>query len=458
MLRPYFLVVPFLALFACGSGNTRSNTDGGLLDGASPDAPVLSNCKSNDDCSSPSGVEPIGGTPVCDLTRSGGTCVQCTATDHSLCTGSTPVCANDVCVGCTKHTDCLESNTCLPDGSCAQSSEVAYVDGAGTDNAECTKTNPCSKLATAAAVKTIVKVSGTVTNRTQLDDVTATILGDPGAKLMPQASDSGTILDVGGSSDVRVYDLQISNANGPGGTGVLINANLELTRVIIRDNAGNGAQITSGQLTCTQCLIENNGLHGIDSATSGTLTVSQSIIRNNMSGGISISDDVSFRIIGNIIFGNGKTTRSNGGGLNITVNIPTAGVPANELRFNSLSRNRNAELGQGINCSNNGNVVVMTSNNIVWDNGDDPTSALQVAGSNCNYSFSDIGPVGIDSNLSVDPMFQDEIAGDLHLTNGSPLVRGADPNADLTGLAARDINGDLRVAPADIGADQVPRP
>jgi hypothetical protein len=47
------------------------------------------------------------------------------------------------------------------------------------------------------------------------------------------------------------------------------------------------------------------------------------------------------------------------------------------------------------------------------------------------------------------------------LTNGavqasSPVKAKANPAADLAGLAAKDINGTPRVAPADIGAYVVP--
>src|SRR3954470_10753779 len=65
------------------------------------------------------------GFPACDTDRDGVTCVQCTAAATGGCKGATPLCVNDKCTGCTKHTDC-ESNLCLPDGSCALSDDVAY--------------------------------------------------------------------------------------------------------------------------------------------------------------------------------------------------------------------------------------------------------------------------------------------------------------------------------------------
>jgi hypothetical protein len=45
---------------------------------------------------------------------------------------------------------------------------------------------------------------------------------------------------------------------------------------------------------------------------------------------------------------------------------------------------------------------------------------------------------------------------DLHLKAGT-MVRGkANPGADLTGIASKDMAGKLRVPPADIGAYQAP--
>jgi hypothetical protein len=36
------------------------------------------------------------------------------------------------------------------------------------------------------------------------------------------------------------------------------------------------------------------------------------------------------------------------------------------------------------------------------------------------------------------------------------VLGAADPSSNLTGLAERDIDGDARAAPADIGADEAP--
>jgi hypothetical protein len=458
MLRLALVVVPLLALAGCrtekpGDGQPHPDGGGGPLDGS-----MSRQCKNSDDCTS------MAGAPVCDLMQNGGTCAQCTASEHDRCSGPTPICTNDVCTGCTKHTDCPESNTCLPDGSCAQSSDVAYVDGStGRDNTQCTKEMPCLKIDQAAAVKGIVKVSGTVTARCSLNDRNVTILAEPGAKLAPQSGDSGNVFEVTGNSNIQVYDLQISDGDrSTPGSGVTVSdpANLELTRVVLRDNGGNGATIRGGNLTCTQCLIAHNGDRGIY-ATAGVTTVLQSTIVSNLSGGVCLLDNSSFHIVENFIYGNGQINRVISGGVYIQDN-QQMGAPANELNFNSISHNTTFEtnLGQGIHCTIGGTPLI-ASNNIIWDNGMNPATSMQVdSGAGCSFAFSDIGPMGIgsaNSNMNTDPMFLNEASGDLHLNKDSPVVGKADPNATLSGLAAKDIDGQPRIAPADIGADQLPR-
>jgi hypothetical protein len=346
----------------------------------------------------------------------------------------------------------------MPDGSCALSSEVAYVNGTtGVDGAPCTQAMPCTRIEEGVARKPIVKVSGTVKDRCSLNGATAIILADPGAKLTPQISDNGIGLEVKNASHIQVYDLEISHANGGGisGPGVALadTSELQLTRVTLNDNAGDGAIITGGHLTCTLCMIARNKLHGMSSA--GTLTVTQSTIMDNINGGILINNmDAVFQIVGNIFFRNGQPDKLTGG-----VNIQVNGSDVNRLDFNSFSQNSAASaLGQGIHCISSATQLT-ASNNIVWDNGKPIQGSAQVNVGGCAHAYSDIGPLAFTSgtsNMSIDPGFSNEAFGDLHLTKDS-MVRGkANPGLIPSGLAAKDIDGDARptATPADMGADQ----
>lgn len=202
-------------------------------------------------------------------------------------------------------------------------------------------------------------------------------------------------------------------------------ANLELHHVTLRDNMGNAAFVTGGHLTCDECTVANNGLRGFH-VTGGRITVTRSTINDNKNGGIRVQDDSSFEIVGNILSHNGDTTKVCAGGIHVVVNAPGAGVPPDRLEFNTLSTNLAGDPAQAIQCS-----VVTTlvaRNNVVWGNGADPATATQLGfNGNCSFAFSDIGPMGIgttDSNMSVDPQFQDPpVAGKLlRLMGTSPYA------------------------------------
>ncbi|HEY0192083.1 MAG TPA: hypothetical protein VGC42_13275, partial [Kofleriaceae bacterium] len=98
----------------------------------------------------------------------------------------------------------------------------------------------------------------------------------------------------------------------------------------------------------------------------------------------------------------------------------------------------------------------IASSNVIYGNNDP-----QVGGG--PFAYCDIGPTAVaggadgGNNIASAPMFKDP-ASDFQPTQGSPVKGKADPNADLTGIAAKDINGVARTAPADLGAYVVPVP
>jgi hypothetical protein len=409
---------------------------------------AIPRCMSDQQCAAPTGV--------CDLVGTM-TCVQCTPSEPGACTGVTPACVNNSCAKCTAHAQCPASNVCLPDGSCADATQVAYVQAGATGAVPCTKAAPCGTLdAGVNAGKPTVKIAaGTLADNkvTTIDGKALTIVADPGAKL--DRSNDGPILEVrNNGADVKIFDLEIT-----GGTGMATDAaislgnggapKLTLTRATIDMNQGIGITATGGTLVVTQSTISGNAGGGI-TATGGTLAVTQSTVILNTSGGISISG-AQFDITNNFIV-------SNGGAGSILGGIRIDGITANgmhRLDFNTLTANQGpATINTGITC---GTVLVplVFANNIVYAN-IVSGGGVQVGGggANCAARYSDIGPDTLPGtgNLNADPQFVSVPQANFHIQATSPARDVADPAATLT----IDFDGDARPqgARSDMGADE----
>jgi hypothetical protein len=390
---------------------------------------VPRSCASNDDCSEPTAVCDVGATM---------TCVQCTPQQAGACTGATPACGEDrTCRACQAHSECRSSEACLPDGSCAAPGHVAHVKPpslGGTDNPTCTLAAPCTKVASALATgRPYVKLAGTIDEAVTIENSrVVTFLAEPDAKLT-RTNGAGAIVTVRDSgTSLTVYDLSISNApNDPSGIGIVV-------------PSGAGAPIVS----LIRAKVMNNPGGGI-SASGGALTVSQSTISGNTGGGISVMNGT-FVIVGNMFFDNGDNATLVGG-----VAVGTSQNATNRLEFNSLHANQ-AQLGVGaaIHCIAG---TFTARNNVMSDNG--TLMNMEQVGGTCAHAYSIVRPGTLppgNGNSNMDPLFVNTTTGDLHVKPGSPALGAADPSSDLTGPAERDIDGDVRTRPADIGADEVP--
>jgi hypothetical protein len=483
MVRLIVVIVAFAAASACKTENEafcRNPANAGV-DGCPGDATNGGACSGSGDCKDPS----FG---VCDTAKAGGTCVQCTATDHKACVNQTPRCESDACVACVDDNDCGGlAGVCLPSGACAASTSIIHaISAGGSETTSCGGTgvgNACTldkALTLAAAGKNVIKlddvgpyVSGMM-NFVVNTDIAVDLVVDARIATLNH-HDDGPIITVANNKGLTILGGTISGAHGGNGRGIQCNNNAKLTiyDTTITASEEHGIQASSCNLTITHATIASNSkstnalFAGIE-VSSGALTISRSQILSNKGGGISLTNNGTFTIVGNVFLSNGDSTSSNFGALSLTTT-----VQGNRLEFNTLSDNKSkVTLAAGIQCSapaEPGAPATATDltvqNNVVWANLGLPTS--QVGGS-CLHAFSDVGPTPIPGsgpfdggmNFSMNPMFLG--TADLRVNAASPIRGKANPKADLTGVAARDIQGTARVlrtgAGADVGAYVVPAP
>lgn len=451
MPRLPFVVVS-IALVACYRDNPNScelpdNKD-------NEECRVGGPCRSNTDCAS------TPGTQVCDMTEAGGTCVRCTASDHAACSEMTPRCENHDCVGCLDDNDCGDSGVCLLAGDCAASGRIIHTKVNGTTTAGCGAVgNECSlprALMEVSTTRNIIRLgdAGTYTTQDSLTlnlDVTI----DARGATFHRNSDGAILTITGSNKTVAILGGTIEGAKGSSGDGVRCEggAKLILHESLITNNEESAVQATDCTLTITNTKLQNNskktsGLFpGITIETS-SISLSRSWITSNAGGGIIVRSNSIFEIVGNAILNNGTTDSPEGG-----VTISTTESSNNKLEFNTIAANK-SRTGDvsGVRCSAG---TFIARNNIIWAN----TSGKSID-DGCMYAYSDIGPAvvfnGNDAghNINLPPLLMND-ASDPHLLPASPVRGAADPRTIPSGVALKDIDGDTRIAPADMGADQV---
>ncbi len=325
-------------------------------------------------------------------------------------------------VSCTTHDQC-GSNVCLPDGSCSDGSNVAYVDPQGTDNPRCARETPCATLSSALGKQPYIKVSGTVVDSVTIVDKTVAILADPGAKITGRGP--GSIIVILGRSQVAIFDLEISGATGDRAHGlvaeVLDPGSVTLRRVTISDCSGRG-------------LLSNDS----------KIHISQSTIRNNSSGGAlisAISASATAQFINNFVYRNGSPT-SEFSGVVLFGGIGPADpskMALIDMAFNTVVDNESMAVTGGLRCRGQ----VIASNNLIFRNKVPlPMTDPQVDG-DCN----------VGASLLTAPE-KPGFTTDYHLTDRTPAV--IVDAVDCSPAVATDIDGDPRPtgSKCDLGADE----
>lgn len=416
MVRLAF-VVALVTLAGC---KTDTGCDGPTAkEGCPNDGSIGATCKMSSDCK---GMNLL----ACDTGLHA--CVQCFGDDNLACVGTTPICASDRCVACAQHSDCKASNACLPDGSCASDTQVAYVDSGGTDNPNCTKMAPCTKVMAALTTRRpYIKLHGTTDEGAtiNINAQNVTLLADPAAALTRSAN--GAVLQITGASTVEIDDLLITGAKGPTNPAVSVpagnNVTLSLKRVTISGNDGVG--------------ISHQG---------GSLTISRSTISDNQGGGISTGvTSITFDITNSFIYRNGDSGTSLVGGVSLT---PLTGS-ASRFEFNTVVDNQVKDstlLTGGVLCDQAG---FTAPNNIIARNsvGGDPTKSNANTVGACMYptSATVTAVTGLNFKASENKPY------DYHIQSGSSAIGKATTPSSIT------IDFDNQPRPpntSDQGADE----
>ena len=392
-----------------------------------------------------------GATLVCE--PGADVCVECTTANAAACVGMEPVCGMDnSCRGCTEHSECA-SAVCLPDGSCAAESDVAYVDGGVGAGTTCTKAAPCKTVTAAVAPsvgKAIVKVTGTVveTSRIVIGSPTVkTVIGAPGAKI--SGSTTMVILEARGGANVIVADLEIGSTQGfEASACVLLPPGETVTVRLLRSTVRKctvGVNVLSGTAIVDRSTITLNGA-GIQQSSGGTVTVTGATVTANDRGGVSIANST-FKLVNNFIASNGNSdnvTGSSFGGVSLDSASAT-----NQFDQNTVVYNHQKSIAVGA-----AGVTCLVTNfaaarNIISSNNAGLTFGPQTAGG-CTFPNSYVMSDGEANTLG----FVNINTLNFHLTAASPAtVRDV---AGLTTCPGNDIDGEARPfnALCDLGADE----
>jgi hypothetical protein len=433
--------------------------------------PPLTKCTDDSGCATdPSGYR------VCDVPAMA--CVACTKTSASACSGTMPVCGPmNSCVGCSANKDCT-SDVCLPDGSCAADTDVAYVDGAApAANIGCTAGAKCKTLKPAIVTeKKYIRVSGTIDD----NDVTTfaaravTVVGEIGSVI--NRSNDGPILEVKGDAIVTLVAVKITGATGTGADAIVVTPNggnpkldvqrcqIEMNQKIGINNGGGTVTVTSstltgndggginssgGTVTVTSSTLTGNDGGGINSS-GGTVTVTSSTLTGNDGGGMEIKN-TKFVLVNNFVVGNGNSDPANGssvGGISID-----SGAVGNKFDDNTIAGNhrKNKLAPAGVSCAVAG---LATFRNIITGN-----DSRGAAGTTYEEQANTTGGCLYNSSYTVaapatPTMFVDPSQNKFKLAATAPAtVKNV---VGLTSCTGFDFEGDPRPQEGlcDLGADE----
>jgi hypothetical protein len=330
---------------------------------------------------------------VCD--KGNGRCVECTSSAN--CTGpAAPICdiASKRCTKCSSDAQCADKaanpGVCLDEGRCATEAETIFVE---------------NKAGCSAAGGTAVMPVCSLADAGSKINVTRPLLlvrgGVDGALVISSIAAKVTMVGQKGSSGDAASIQAISGSAVRVTGGELAMRDLSVAGGNVSSTASVEATGSSARLSLLRLKVAGAVGVGVKAASGAHLTMDKSLLENNTGGGL-IVDGAGYAISNSIITGSAQFA---------------SGSPASS-RF--------------------------VSNTIVGVVSCVPSSAQSIVGSivtgtnvSCNLTRT------ISSAVDFDP------ARPYHLKGSLPC-----PGGDPTPFPPDDIDGEIRKAPIDCGADQ----
>jgi hypothetical protein len=221
-----------------------------------------------------------------------GACVQCTETNASACTDTTPVCdtAASACVGCTFHEQCDDACD-IATGACFTGDCVIEIDGT---------TTIAENVADGCVLRIHALEGGAAYQETlSLSGITIALIAADGelprldAALMPEDSPTLAIID---AANVYMQGLFVlGNSRGVDAAG----ANVWLDRMHVIDGTGGGVAVSGGaSATIRNSVIAGGNDTAALSATDATLDVLYSTIVGafGTASSLACTDDVTIDV------------------------------------------------------------------------------------------------------------------------------------------------------------------
>ena len=251
-----------------------------------------------------------------------------------------------------------------------------------------------------------------------------------------------TITDVPNTAILKGFTFTAGSADKGGGL-YLSNSSLTVQESIISDNvaaSGGGIYLSYSSAVITGNTITSN----LATSTDGHYLGGE--------GGGGIYSWWSWPLIANNVI-SGNTTRSLGGG------IMVRGLEISQTIVNNTIASNSAQRGGGGIYADHlsyptiiNNIVAFNSSGITGGYAAHPSLRYNNVYGNTIYDYG--GLSAGEGDISEDPLFVDQSAGNFHLTRESPCIDVGDDNAVNPGWV--DMDGELRIQGerVDIGADE----